>query len=294
MSESFFPLKLVIITGTSGGGKSTALKTFEDLGFFCVDNLPPPLLPKFLELAQKSRVERIALVMDVREREFREEGNQVLQKLIQIGYKPEILFFDAQDDVLLRRFKETRRKHPLAQEGKTLAESIGEERKYLNSIRQMATQVVDTSFFSVHDLKRWIEARYAKAISRQMQVQIISFGFKFGIPSEADLVFDVRFLPNPHFVPELRPLNGRSEAIKNFFKNDMLLKKFMEKLLDMLKFLLPFYQYEGKHYLNIAIGCTGGRHRSVFVAEKLLEMLKNSFSKKDYRFSLIHRDIEAQ
>jgi len=285
-------LKLVVITGTSGAGKSTALKTFEDLGFFCVDNLPLFLLPKFLELAQKSRVNKIALVMDVREKEFSQAGVSVVQDMIQQGYEPDILFLDAQDEVIIRRYKETRRKHPLSQEGKSILESIAEERNCLKDIKKIATQIIDTSFFSVHDLKRWIEARYAQTALRTMNVHILSFGFKFGLPYEADLLLDVRFLPNPYFVPNLKELDGRTAEVKNYVLKSGEMQKFLEKTLDMLQFLLPLYKREGKNYLNIAIGCTGGKHRSVVVAEALAERLKEKLAQKqDYNVSLTHRDI---
>jgi len=285
--------KLIVVTGTSGSGKTTALKTFEDLGFFCVDNLPPSLLPKFLELAQNSQADKIALGIDIREREFAAQEEPILQNIFQLGCNVDILFLDAQDEVLIRRFKETRRKHPLAQEGKGLKESIAEERLYLEKIKRVATQIIDTSFFNVHDLKRWMEARYAQTALRRISIHVISFSFKFGIPSEADLVFDVRFLPNPYFVSELKELNGRDNQVRIFMEKSKELKIFMEKFSDLLRFLLPLYKQEGKHYLNIAIGCTGGKHRSVFVAEKLIETLKQEFNKEFY-ISLLHRDIERE
>jgi len=285
--------KLIVVTGTSGAGKTTALKTFEDLGFFCVDNLPLSLLSKFLELAQNSQADKIALGIDIREREFAAQEESILQNIFQLGCNVDILFLDAQDEVLIRRFKETRRRHPLAQKEKGLKESIGEERVYLEEIRKTATQIIDTTFFNVHDLKRWIEARYTQTALRHMSIHIISFSFKFGIPSEADLVFDVRFLSNPHFVSELKGLNGRHNQVKIFMEKSKELKIFMEKLLDLLRFLMPLYKQEGKHYLNIAIGCTGGKHRSVFVAEKLIETLKQEFNKEFY-ISLLHRDIERE
>ena len=287
--------KLIVVTGTSGAGKTTALKTFEDLGFFCVDNLPPSLLPKFLELAQNSQADKIALGIDIREREFVGQEEPIFQNILQLGCNVDILLLDTQDEVLIRRFKETRRKHPLAHRGKSLKESIAEERLYLEKIKRVATQIIDTSFFNVHDLKRWIEARYAQTALRHVSIHVISFSFKFGIPSEADLVFDVRFLPNPYFVSELKELNGRDNQVKIFMERSKELKIFMEKLLDLLKFLLPLYKQEGKHYLNIAIGCTGGKHRSVFVAERLIETLKHNFDRtKEFYISLLHRDIERE
>ena len=285
--------KLIVVTGTSGAGKTTALKTFEDLGFFCVDNLPLSLLSKFLELAQNSQADKIALGIDIREREFAAQEESILQNIFQLGCNVDILFLDAQDEVLIRRFKETRRRHPLAQKEKGLKESIAEERLYLEKTKRVATQIIDTTFFNVHDLKRWIEARYTQTALRHMSIHIISFSFKFGIPSEADLVFDVRFLPNPYFVSELKELNGRDNQVKIFMEKSNEVKIFMEKLLDLLRFLLPLYKQEGKHYLNIAIGCTGGKHRSVFVAEKLIETLKQEFNKEFY-ISLLHRDIERE
>ncbi len=286
--------KLVIITGTSGAGKSTALKTFEDLGFFCVDNLPLFLLPKFLSLVRESKVDKVALVMDIREKQFAQKGNDILREIESRGYKPEILFFDAQNEVIIRRFKETRRKHPLAKKGKSITESIIEERKYLQEIRKLATQIIDTSSFSVHDLKRWIEARYKETALRRLNVHIFSFGFKYGLPYEADLVLDVRFLPNPYFVPELKALDGRDERVRNYVMKSEEMQIFLKKILDLLQFLLPFYKREGKNYLNIAIGCTGGKHRSVVVAEALTKALKGSLDNPyEYDISLTHRDILA-
>jgi UPF0042 nucleotide-binding protein len=287
-------IKLVIITGTSGAGKSTALKTFEDLGFFCVDNLPLFLLPKFLSLVCESKVDKVALVMDIREKQFAQKGDDILREIESRGYKPEILFFDAQNEVIIRRFKETRRKHPLAEEGKSITESIVEERKYLQEIRKLATQIIDTSSFSVHDLKRWIEARYKKTALRRLNVHILSFGFKYGLPYEADLVLDVRFLPNPYFVPELKALDGRDERVRKYVMKSEEMQIFLEKILDLLQFLLPFYKREGKNYLNIAIGCTGGKHRSVVVAEALTKALKEKLDNQhEYVVSLTHRDILA-
>ena len=287
-------IKLVIITGTSGAGKSTALKTFEDLGFFCVDNLPLFLLPKFLSLVCESKVDKVALVMDIREKQFAQKGDDILREIESRGYKPEILFFDAQNEVIIRRFKETRRKHPLAEEGKSITESIVEERKYLQEIRKLATQIIDTSSFSVHDLKRWIEARYKETALRRLNVHILSFGFKYGLPYEADLVLDVRFLPNPYFVPELKALDGRDERVRKYVMKSEEMQIFLEKILDLLQFLLPFYKREGKNYLNIAIGCTGGKHRSVVVAEALTKALKEKLDNQhEYVVSLTHRDILA-
>ena len=285
-------IKLVIITGTSGAGKSTALKTFEDLGFFCVDNLPLFLLPKFLTLVRKSKVDKIALVMDIRERQFAQKGSDILREVENRGYKPEILFFDAQNEVIIRRFKETRRKHPLAEEGRSITESIIKEREYLEEIRKLATQIIDTSSFSVHDLKRWIEARYKETALRRLNVHIFSFGFKYGLPHEADLVLDVRFLPNPYFIPELKALDGRDERVKNYVLKSEETQVFLEKIIDLLQFLLPLYKREGKNYLNIAIGCTGGKHRSVVVAETLTKALKKMLDNPyEYDVSLTHRDI---
>ncbi len=286
------PLRLIIISGTSGAGKSTALKTYEDLGFFCVDNLPFFLLPKFLELVSQSKVDKIALVMDVRERPFGKVNPQVFKKIEKKGYKIEILFFDAQDEVIIRRFKETRRKHPLSETGEGILQSIAKERQYLKEIRDLATQIIDTSTFSVHDLKRWIENRYQKSVTRRLNVTILSFGFKYGLPYEADLVFDVRFLPNPHFVPHLKNFTGKHAEVKRYVAQDGKMEIFLEKIGNLLQFLLPLYKAEGKNYLNIAIGCTGGKHRSVVVAEALAELLKGSFPNLvEYDISVNHRDI---
>ena len=284
-------MKLIVITGLSGSGKSTALRAFEDMGFFCVDNLPIRLFPKFLELSsENSEVNKIATVMDVREKEFLISYERVFEEIHAQGYKIEILFLEASDEVLIRRFKETRRRHPLAKDGAIL-EGIAKERACLSDIKKMATKVVDTSFFSIHDLRQWVKSNYSSTLtSEQLSINLISFGFKYGLPYEADIIMDVRFLPNPYFVPGLKGLDGRDERVVNYIKKWKETGVFLEKFLDLIYYLLPLYCREGKTYLNIGIGCTGGRHRSVVIANILKEYLSK---KMNYRISVNYRDIEA-
>lgn len=283
--------RIIIITGLSGSGKSTAIKALEDTGFFCVDNLPVVLLPKFLELrmGQYSEISNLALVMDVREKGFVSNYADVLDPLRRKGYEFEIVFLEASEEELLRRYSETRRHHPLAGGEKSLLEGIRTEKEQLKDLRRMADKVVDTSHYNVHDLKSIVFGHVLRAIhTDQVEVHVMSFGFKFGIPYEADLVVDVRFLANPHFVPELRDLDGRSPQVEGFVKESDDARTFLKKYVDLLDFLIPLYQKEGKSYLTIAVGCTGGRHRSVVVAEEFFRHLKNKID----RTNLTHRDIE--
>ncbi len=285
-------MKLVVITGLSGSGKSTALRAFEDMGFFCVDNLPIVLFPKFLELSDKnSEINKIAVVMDVREKEFLTSYKKVFEQIHKQGYKIEMLFLEASDEVLVRRFKETRRKHPLAEGEDTILEGIAKERLYLSDVKKMATKLVDTSFFSIHDLRHWVESHYSSILtSKQLSINLIAFGFKYGLPYEADIVMDLRFLPNPYFVAELKELDGRDERVVNYVKKWEETELFLKKFFDLIQYLLPLYCREGKSYLNIGIGCTGGRHRSVVIAGMLKEYLSKE---ENYKISIDYRDIEA-
>jgi UPF0042 nucleotide-binding protein len=285
-------LRIVVVTGLSGSGKSTAIKAFEDLGYFCVDNLPVLLLPDFLKLREESSEDlwHVALGMDIRERRFLESYSKIFSELRRRGANLEILFLEATDDVLQRRFSQTRRKHPLAGEGSVL-EGIKAEREMLRDLKGMATRVVDTSSANVHDLKRMISRLYAVSADRDaLQVMVLSFGFKYGVPAEADIVMDVRFLPNPFFVEGLRDLDGRQEEVIHFVLRDQQSQVFLDKFSTLLTDLLPRYRAEGKSYLTIAIGCTGGKHRSVVMAEKLTARL----AEKGYRVHLSHRDLEAE
>ena len=285
-------LRIVIVTGLSGSGKSTAIKAFEDLGYFCVDNLPVLMLPDFLKLREESSegLWHIALGMDIRERRFLESYSKIFSELRRRGANLDILFLEATDDVLQRRFSQTRRKHPLAGQSSVL-EGIEAEREMLRDLKDMATRVVDTSSANVHDLKRMISRLYALSPDQDaLHVMVLSFGFKYGVPAEADIVMDVRFLPNPFFVEGLKDLDGRREEVIRFVLRDEQSQVFLDKFSTLLTDLLPRYRAEGKSYLTIAIGCTGGKHRSVVVAEKLAERLVE----KGYRAHLSHRDVEAE
>jgi len=265
------PIRFVVITGLSGAGKSYAIKCFEDLGYFCVDNLPTTLIPTFAELcAESSRdIRKIALGVDVREGEYLAHLIDALKELRASGHRPEVLFLEAADETLVRRYHESRRRHPLAGEGSVL-DGIRAERRALAHLREEADRIIDTTGLTVHQLKdRLIESYAAREAREGLTVSLVSFGFKHGIPYDADLVFDVRFLPNPHFVEELRQLDGRDPAVQKFvFAHDES-RELLGRFEDLVRFLLPLYRREGKAYLTVAIGCTGGRHRSVTLVESL-------------------------
>ena len=282
-------LRIVIVTGLSGSGKSTALKALEDIGFFCVDNLPIMLLPKFLDLQSggSSEVSKIALVMDLREKHFLEKHIDILSRLKKKKYNIEILFLDANDDLLLRRFSETRRTHPLS-EGKTILESIKLERDKLYELKAMAGNIIDTSNYSVHQLKEHVQRLcLAPGKAKKLLINLISFGYRFGLPPDADIVMDVRFLPNPYFVKNLKELNGNEKGVEEYVMQWDDTEQFLSNLFKILTFLTPLYEKEGKSYLTIAIGCTGGRHRSVVI----LNQLARYFSDRDYTTNVSHRDI---
>lgn len=267
---------LVIITGMSGAGKTIAVQSLEDLGFFCVDNLPPVLIPKFAELIEQSmgRIAKVALVIDLRGREFFTALSESLNYIREYyTIHSEILFLDATDAVLVQRYKETRRRHPLAPEGLPL-EGIRLERKLLEDLKGWATQVIDTSNTKPAALKEQIVSRFANLDRHAISVNLISFGFKYGVPIDADLVFDVRFLPNPHYVEHLRPKTGQDMEVYEYVMKWPDTQTFLGKLLDMLQYLIPLYQKEGKSQLVVGIGCTGGKHRSVALAEYLGRRLR--------------------
>ncbi|HPK53347.1 MAG TPA: RNase adapter RapZ, partial [Smithellaceae bacterium] len=254
-------MRVVIITGLSGSGKSTALRALEDIGFFCVDNLPVVLLPKFLAITAQSspEIKRVAMVMDLRERSFLERYKRVFALLKEKGYKIEILFLDSTDDSLLHRFSETRRMHPLSEKGSVM-DGIILEREKLSSLKQMANRVIDTTSTNVHQLKDIVQRYFLPASGhRKMIVNVVSFGYRYGLPADADLVFDVRFLPNPYFIEELKGLDGKHDAVREFVLNDDKTKMFLQKVIDFMNFLIPLYDKEGKVRLNIALGCTGGK-----------------------------------
>jgi UPF0042 nucleotide-binding protein len=283
-------LKIIIITGRSGSGKSTAIAAFEDAGYYCVDNMPVALLPKFLELPIKSNSEiaGLAFVMDLREKSFLSRYSSIFKSLKKKGHQFEILFLDADEETLLKRYSQTRRHHPLSQD-KSLLEGIRTEQKQLKDLKIAADKIINTSHFNVHELKSVISdiAQKSKNFA-PMKINILSFGFKYGIPHEADLVMDVRFLSNPHFVPELKNLDGKNERVKNYVLDNDEARRFLKKYLDMLDYLIPMYEKEGKAYLTIAVGCTGGRHRSVTIAEAVFEHTQ----KPDMQIIITHRDID--
>ncbi len=285
-------IKIVIITGLSGSGKSTAIDALEDAGFFCIDNLPVILLPKFLELRTEtgSEITKLAVVMDLRERDFPDRYPAIFARLREEGYLFEILFLEASTDALLRRYSETRRKHPLS-ESKNLREGIEAEREKLRGLREIADLVIDTSNYNVHELKDIVSNYVLKAVpAKRMKIYLLSFGYKYGIPHDADLVIDVRCLPNPYFIQELKNLDGTSPRVKEYMDRWEETHVFLTKYLDLLSFLIPLYEKEGKSSLTVAIGCTAGRHRSVSIAETIFEELEKSTN----FITLTHRDIELE
>ncbi|MEN0650631.1 RNase adapter RapZ [Caldifermentibacillus hisashii] len=286
--ENSNELQIVIITGMSGAGKTVAIQSFEDLGFFCVDNLPPSLLPKFLELMResKNKMNKVALVMDLRGREFFEQLIHVLDELQHYSWlTPHILFLDADDATLVRRYKETRRFHPLAKSGLPL-DGIRNERQLLEELKARAQTIINTSELKPKELREKITEKFSNSRQNLFTVNVISFGFKHGIPIDADLVFDVRFLPNPFYIEQLRPKTGLDQDVYEYVMKWTDTSKFLEKISDLLSFMLPLYKREGKSQLVIAIGCTGGQHRSVAIAKYLGEKLA-----KDYQVQVSHREI---
>ncbi|PLX86023.1 MAG: RNase adapter RapZ [Desulfuromonas sp.] len=281
--------RVIIITGLSGSGKTSAARALEDEGFFVVDNLPLALLPQFLDLAEQGVrfTDDLAVVIDVRNRDFLAEYQATLETVREGGYALEVYFFDAADEVLIRRYSETRRRHPLAlSEG--LAQSIGEERNLLAGLRDLATVLIDSSWFTPNQLRaKVVQTARGRDGILPLEVKVQSFGYRYGISPGTDLVMDVRFLPNPHFVPDLRPLTGLDSAVSDYVLSQPTCRDFLERFRGLLGFLLPQYQKEGKSYLNIAIGCTGGRHRSVTVVEEL----RSWFADQGVTPQVLHRDI---
>jgi len=285
-------LRFVIITGMSGAGRSFAIKCLEDLGYFCVDNLPTTLIPTFAELCVHSSrdIRMIALGVDIREGSYLAHLLETLAELRGQGHKPEVVFLEAADETLVRRYQESRRRHPLAGEGSVL-EGIRAERRALSNLRESADRIIDTTGLSVHQLKeRLIEAYGTQRTRDALQVSLMSFGFKHGAPYDADLVFDVRFLPNPHFVDSLKRLDGRDPPVDEFVMSFEDSRTLLSKIEDLLRFLLPLYEREGKAYLTVALGCTGGRHRSVTLVERLKRSLEATGRSPDVR----HRDIDRE
>jgi RNase adapter protein RapZ len=282
--------RFVVVTGLSGSGKTHAIRALEDLGYFCVDNLPSQLIPTFAELVSRgdSGLERVAIVVDVREGGFLKQFPKVYRKLKAMpGVEPRLIFLEASHSSLVRRFSETRRPHPLAPD-RSVAEGIDEERRKLSTIRSLADTIVDTSNLTVHELRDlFVRLSQDDRPRSEMVVNLVSFGFKHGAPLDADLLFDVRCLPNPHFVDRLRPLTGRDPKVVRFMRRHASTREFIDRLTTFLTFVLPQYVQEGKSYLTIAIGCTGGQHRSVMVAEALKKSLAGA---KNVRLRVKHRD----
>ncbi|UCD36035.1 MAG: RNase adapter RapZ [Nitrospiraceae bacterium] len=281
-------LHAIILTGLSGAGKSVALHAFEDGGFFCVDNLPLMLMETFVSLGDRTpTISKIAIGIDIRDKKFLTHFSGVLSALRK-NCRVEVIFLEAQDDVLIRRFKETRRPHPLGQ--RDLRSSIVKEMRLLRSIRQQADIIVDTSTLTPHRLRKFITDAYIRKGSKKMTVSLISFGYKYGIPPEADLLFDVRFLPNPYFIEKLKPYPGTSAKVKNFVLSQESTREFLTRLDPVLNYIIPLYAQEGRNYLTIGVGCTGGRHRSPAIA---LEMEKR-FKKLKLTTTVTHRDLENE
>jgi UPF0042 nucleotide-binding protein len=284
-------MRFVIVTGLSGAGKTQAIRSLEDLGYFCVDNLPSTLIPKFVEACSETRgiIDKIALVIDIRGGKFFDNIFGGLDYLKNNGYEYEILFLDASDEVLIKRYKESRRKHPLAPEGRII-NGIELEREKLEEIRNMANNIIDTSKLAARELKEKITGIYQKEgqIETKLIITVVSFGFKYGIPVDSDLVFDVRFLPNPFYIPDLKHYSGNEKPVSDYVMSFPQTKEFVDRLHDMLKFLVPNYIKEGKRQLIISIGCTGGRHRSVTIANEIYKRLKND----GQIVNIDHRDIE--
>jgi UPF0042 nucleotide-binding protein len=282
-------LEVVIVTGLAGSGKSTAIHVLEDLGYYCIDNLPPVLIARFLELCEHSleSITRVALGVDLRERQFFADYPGVLDELRQAGHHVTILFLDAADEVLVRRYSETRRPHPMAGAGGP-AEGIGRERELLVELRARADRILDTSALTVHQLRDHILRLFGDSqAGDRLMVALVSFGYKFGVPTDSDMVLDTRFIANPYFVDELRPKTGRDAAVAEFVLGRPEAQAFVRQIDDLLSFALPLYQREGKAYFTVAFGCTGGRHRSV----ALVEHLAPALGAKGYRVQIRHRDM---
>ncbi len=282
--------KIVVITGLSGSGRRTALSALEDEGYLCIDNMPVKLLPELLRPENGEEVQNVALGMDLRDRHFAGNFKNVFKELRAQGYGLEILFLEASEQALLRRYSQTRRHHPISdQEG--LVRAIRAEREQLEGLRGEASRIIDTSEYTLHQLKEIIIQHVCRgAGTRRMQIGIVSFGFKYGIPLESDLLVDVRFLPNPYFVPELKELDGKDERVKGFVNKWPQTGIFLEKYCSLLEFLITLYEKEGKAYLTLTVGCTGGRHRSVTIAEEIFARL----SARGVECTLVHRDIKAE
>ncbi len=283
-------LQLIVITGLSGAGRTQAMQSLEDQGFFCVDNLPPAFIVKFAELCARSqgKISKAAIVCDLRGGAFFDSLSEALQDLETEGFRYEILFLEASDETLVRRYKESRRRHPLSPQGRIL-DGIQAERQQLEELRGKAHTIIDTSNLSAQALRRQVTELFGKQQGPgQMPVSVITFGFKYGVPLDADLVMDVRFLPNPYYVQDLRPLTGEHPLVRDYVFNNPIAQEFMQRYLALLEYILPRYLSEGKTHLVLGVGCTGGQHRSVAIGERLVEFLKE----QGYSVSVKHRDAE--
>ncbi len=285
-------IPVVVVSGISGSGKSTALKVFEDLGFFCIDGLPSRMSAKIAELIlqQDSKYRGLALGMDMRQPEFLDNWDEAIEELVTMGITPQVLFLEAKQAELVRRYATTRRPHPLESQSLGLEQALEQEREMLNPIRSNAELVLDTTDYSIHDLRRVIQTKWTaiEELGRGMRVHLVSFGFKYGVPTEADFVFDLRFLPNPYFDKSLRSLSGKDQSIQDYVLKSEVGAEFDKKFLDFMTYMLPLYADEGRYRITLALGCTGGRHRSVSVAESVLATLK----KKGYAVTIEHRHME--
>ena len=284
-------MRFIIVTGLYGAGKSEATNALEDMGYFCVDNLPPKLIKKFAEVCKQSQgsIDKVALVMDIRGGIFFDDLFESLSELSREQFQYEILFLDTSDEVLVKRFKEKRRSHPLAPGGRVIT-GIELERQKLREVKDKADVIIDTSKYAIKDLREEMARKFGdkEMPEKQMAITILSFGFKYGIPVDSDLVFDVRFIPNPFYIPELKPFSGNDEPVKNYVMDQIETQTFLEKANDMFEFLIPNYQKEGKRQLIISIGCTGGRHRSVAIANSIYETLHSN----NHDVYVEHRDIK--
>jgi len=283
--------RFVIITGLSGAGKSVAIKCFEDLDFFCVDNIPPQLIPKFSEMCLNSRgkLYKIAFVVDIRGEIFFREIDKSLRELEGMKIHPEILFLDAKDEVIVRRFSETRRKHPL-QFSQSILENVNQERKRLKELKSRASMIIDTSHLTPKQLNIEIRRYFQRETIKGIQISLMSFGYKYGMPIDVDLVFDARFLPNPYYNNELSELSGKDDKIKDYLMQFPVTQQFIKRFFSLIDFIIPYYVKEGKNYLSVAVGCTGGRHRSVFLVDQFHQLLKP----KNYHIFVRHRDIKKE
>lgn len=283
-------MRFVIVTGLSGAGKTEATRSLEDLGYFCVDNLPPTLIPKFAEACVQSegKIDKVALVIDIRGGIFFDDLFESLIYLKENEFKYEILFLEASDEVLVKRFKESRRSHPLSPDGRVIT-GIDQERKKLRELKDRADNIIDTSKYAIKDLREKLNLFYGngKEMEQNLSITVLSFGFKYGIPVDSDLVFDVRFIPNPFYIPDLKPFSGNDEPVRNYVLSQTETQGFLSRIEDMLKFLIPNYVKEGKRQLIVAIGCTGGRHRSVAIANEINMKLNAS----GFKSSIDHRDV---